>query len=1029
DFIKSIYIKNFNIKKSNFNFKIYQNDSVYNNYSGKVIFDLRSFNLNKYQNQNQNKLFYADGFKLQLFDYSQDLKDRTHSINLDNITISSFDSLLYISKLSVQPRNDLKTYSDLEKKHINKIYSFSIQNSKIEGVDINKAYFDSILDIKSISINNPKFIFSNYTDIYELADTNSIIEEKTNNLDSDFADLDLIEKILEPDSTKHNKSLKDLLSSYYSIINIRNLNLQKGDFKYLEIDSNINIDVMMSGKLSVRLNEFRFDTKKSELKNKFSYSDNIQFAIDDFQMKFFDKNYQLKVKRAIFSSKDSIFNATIVRVFPTNKLLNSNNKKNTYTIYTPNIITKGTNSGEFIDNNILDFGNVLIKSPVIALSQKEIDEKTFSETDKNKKHRFPFQKIWFNKIEIDSGIFGLMNTNKFDINNLSIKTKFSANLFEIEIDSNKINNPKNIFKNLNAIATIYDLHYQMPDSIHFTDIKKIEINILQSKIYGDSLHYYNINANQIFRDFNKNEIDNLVIPKFYLNGFKFDNFFINKDLNLDTLLIIKPEIEIADFKTNGNNEKKLSQLNLYKKIYPKLKSINISEIEIDSAKLKLTANNKKRPFGNSFNNLFGNISNLIIDSVNQTRKNKILNSDDIKLKMKDYELNLSDSLYNFRFKEIGISTALHRLYIDLITINPNIERDKFADKNKKEFTLNYFFGKKIIAQNVDFVNLIDNKKIIIENINLLDFNLHTYKNKKFPLDSIKKIALPLDYIKKYDNYVLIDTISIKNSYIGYEILGKDANETGVIDLIDLEGRITNITNDKEKIKNQESTKLNLSAYLMNEGLLSASFDFPLNSKYGEYNFAGTLDSMSALPFNPLLENLLFVSLKEGYIDSAEFYVNVNEDYAEGNMKLAYSDLKVNLISKKKTDSLLVEKRGFATMVANSIIKGSNPKTKNSRLKENRIYYERNIYKPVFHYWTQSLLTGIKATLGFKSKEFKDRLKFEKISSRFNEKLRLKNKRKYNKTDKKKSKNTLKEAKHQKRIRKKEEKKKKKKTLG
>ena len=1012
-FVKSIFITNFNIQKSKFKLKILKNDSVFQNYSGKVIFNLHSFNLNKYKSKNKQKLFFADGFKLQLFDYEQDLGDYIHKLKLKDVTISSFDSLLHISKLSVAPKANLKTYKDFEKNYTNKIYNFTVRNSRITGIDINKAAYDSVLNIKKISINNPKLIYSNYIHIKNLPD--SLLAENFSLQDSSINENNYGQK---PENIKFKSKLINLLSKRYSTINIKTFNLRKGNINFLEIDSNFTIDLMMSGKFSARLKDFKFNTNHFLLKDKFSYSDNIQFAVDDFQSLVSDKNYQLKINRLVFSSKDSVFIAKVITLFPRNKIYNNNNNNlnNVFTIYSPSISTKSTNIGEFINFNILDFGKLTIESPAIAIFRKKPTNKNLKPPNKKTKSSFPFKNIKFEKIQLKNGVFGILK-NKNDFNKLAINTKFNFQINNFEIDSIKLQNPKLIFDNLDAIAQLKELHYQMPDSIHYLDAKKINFYTLDAKINGDSLVYYNINANNIFRDLNKNHIDKIYIPKFYLRNLNFADLFISKSISLDSLQIKKPTIEITDYKQSSSNIK-LSQLNLYKKIYPKLKAVNISEIKIDSASIKLSANNKKRKFGNVFKNLFLNISNLIIDSVHQKRKNKILNADDISFKIKDYNINLADSLYNLRIEEFGISTGLHQLYVNLITLNPNIERDIFEEKIKKEFTLNYLFGEKIVANKFNFKQLFDEKKIIIENVNLYNFNLHAYKSKKHPLDSTPKIALPLDYITKVKNYISIDTINIKNSNIKFEMLEKDAIKSGIIDLTDLEGVLTNLTNDKKKIENAEATKLSISAYIANKGLMSTSFNFPLNSKYGEYNYAGTIDSMNLQYVNPFIKNVLFTTIKEGQLNSVEFNIDANKDYALGKIKLAYNNLKISIISKKKTDSLIVNKRGLVSLLANSIIKSSNPKFRRGRIKEKRIYYERNIYKPVFHYWTQSLLAGAKNTLGFKSKELKERLKLEKISSRFNEKLRKKNKRKYKKTDRHKKKNTLKDAKQQEKERKK-----------
>ena len=130
-------------------------------------------------------------------------------------------------------------------------------------------------------------------------------------------------------------------------------------------------------------------------------------------------------------------------------------------------------------------------------------------------------------------------------------------------------------------------------------------------------------------------------------------------------------------------------------------------------------------------------------------------------------------------------------------------------------------------------------------------------------------------------------------------------------------------------------------------------------------------------------------------------------------------MKIDLLNKKKTDSLQVEKRGLFSMVANSIIENSNPKRKGGFVREGRVYFERNIYKSVFNFWTLSVLSGIKSTLGFKSKQLKERLKLEKITEKFVQRSSKIKAKKYRKKEKILNKQIEKEIKQEQRHRKKE----------
>jgi hypothetical protein len=259
---------------------------------------------------------------------------------------------------------------------------------------------------------------------------------------------------------------------------------------------------------------------------------------------------------------------------------------------------------------------------------------------------------------------------------------------------------------------------------------------------------------------------------------------------------------------------------------------------------------------------------------------------------------------------------------------------------------------------------------------------HSYRNIQYPLDSIARPASLLSYIFNYKNDIKIDTLKILNAYVGHDILGPNAKENGIIDFTRIDGQIFNLTNMKQEILKNKSTNIFATGYLMDKSLITASFSFDLDSEDGDYMYEGILDTFDLKEINPLLENLYFVSVMDGLVKSISFKIEANNDYSTGNMRMIYDNLKIDLLSKKKTDSLQVEKRGMYTLVANSVIKNSNPRVKGGFAKDGRIYADRNSYKSVFNFWTISIVSGMKSTLGFKSKQLKERLKMERIKKKF-----------------------------------------------
>jgi len=1009
-FLKQLNISNFVLNQSDFKIVNYENDSTPIVYQGKASFDLKNFSIsNLILSNDNNRLFYSQDFNLKLYNYSQDLKDQIHVMQSQSLEVSSLDSIIELTGFSVKPKKEISNTKIFHSK--NKVYEFSLIQAFVKKIDINKAYSDSIIEASSISIFGPSINVDNYTkpliDKLNSTDSTSNAPYKTSQGSR--------KKILKNDETIH-----DFLANYIKKMNVQALTIEKADVNMSDIDSMGNRDLIMSGKVSAKLTNFHFDTQNEIENEQSSYSDNISFRLTDYFSKFANKKYQLKIKQASFSSRDSVFLASLVRIFPAEENDKSQQSNKTWTFYAPEIRTKQTRIEKIFDYNILDMGSLNIDNPAIVLyNNNQRITSSIKNSDDSIKKGIGFKKIKFDNIIIKNGVFGILK-QELDSEKLKLNTKIDIHLQNIEFDSSVFINPSAFFANLNAQVNLSEIHYQLPDSLKFIDVKGIELNTSKQLINVDSLKYTN---NAGFSNIKgKTVLKEIYIPESSFSDFRLDKMIINKELHSSKMCLSQPFVNIyALNKSNNDRQFKFGDLNLYEKIKKNLNAIYLKEINLDSASVSISKPGPLKIETNVFNEIYANISNFLVDSLNQN-STRIFNSDDISGGIKNYGLDFSDSLYHLHIKDMGFSTKANSFFAKSITMNPNFERDEYAKKRQKETNLSYVKSKGLTANGINFIDLIDKKQLKATNIDFFDIQFQSYKNKQYPSDSVIKVSLPLEYLFRSKNFIKIDTINIHDSYLGYEMLGANALEPGIMDFTRINAVIINLTNDIKSIANNEVTVMKASGYLLDKSLLNASLHFPLDSKYGEYVYGGSLDSIDMDELNPLLENLYFVSIKDGRVNNINFTITANEDYAVGKLRMDYKDLKIELISKKKSDSLVVENRGLFSMVANSIVRDSNPKRKFGTFKEGRIYFERNIYKPVFNYWSLAPLSGVKSTLGFKSKQFKERLKIEKGSKKFEKKYERKADRIDKKTRKNFEKQIQKELKDEDRNRKKEQKK-------
>ncbi len=975
-FLKRLSINKIQLKNSDFNIVTYQNDSILGSYSGKVNFDLRYLNFFNGQNSFE-KMFSLYAYKILLNNYKQQMTDRVHIIDAQSIYISNADSLIQINDLEIHPR--IRVYKELKNFGKADIIDLSIKKTSINGIDIQGFLLQKNLSIEQININQPLFKILHFKDIVE----NSL--DNLSKLSIDTQSTRAGDSIIVP------KTFNVLLSKYFKNLSVKNLNINKGIFLFSKSDSLNNEKINTRGRLSLKLDNLNYNYFADSLNYGKVTSRNLNIHITDFYRHLIQQPYLIKAKNIEFSQKDSLFSAEIVRWFPDKHSADSLFGKNIITAYSPEISFSGIDLNKFSNTNILNLGLLRIKDPSISvIKNKDYRKKTQIVNSKN--NTFALEKIITDSIIISGGSFGVL-INKNKIEEKLLNTDFNINFSKVQIDTSFLKEPRKQLKNVAAIIHLKNFKYQSPDKKLNFDFNHFYLNSAKKIVLFDNLLYYTNKTNN-----KENLFESVFVPAMQMKNFSYGDLLLNQ-LVADSLQIIEPYFVLI----NKEKKKKINpfEINLYEKTKKVFKKIDLSYIDIINAALKIkNKGNISKPITN-YANIYGSISNLFIDSLHTNDKNKFFNTSDISFLMKNYSTTINKGFYQVDIGEMGFSTGQQKIFAKAVVMNPVSSREELAKKAKTEVKLLYIDAPEININKPDFKSFITDKKIIAQSIDFIDLKLHSYKNKHFPLDSSIKSALPFEDLKQMKTYIKIDTLNVRDFYVGIELLGENSTHSSYLDITDINGSITNITNDKNLIDSGLVSKMIAHGKFMDEGILTASFRFPLNSETGEYYYGGKLTRMKMELFNPLLENLYFVSIRDGVIDSLKFNISANDDYAVGNMKFVYHNLKFDIHNKKKTDSLIVNKRGFVSMLANSIVKNDNPKHKKGRIKPARIYYERDIYRSVFHYWAITALSGIKTTMGFKSKELKERLKWEKIYER-NKRVFAKKEKKISRKEKRKN---------------------------
>jgi hypothetical protein len=319
----------------------------------------------------------------------------------------------------------------------------------------------------------------------------------------------------------------------------------------------------------------------------------------------------------------------------------------------------------------------------------------------------------------------------------------------------------------------------------------IEINQL-SFHPSDSLTstFVQTNSNKQFYSFSS--------PNVQINGIKLFQLILKKKLELGEILISQPELVIHG-KQNGPDDQKNNLITLVQELKPlvtkSFKSIKIDKIELSNASFdfyKLLGDTRK--LANAENITFG-ILNFYTDSLLLPNPNRLFDTEDIYLRMQNYQNKLADSIHSLSAEFVTYSlkhSQIEAKNVELKPINQRITEKaryqilvpnaKITSTHIKDFYRNnsipidslilkdakisYWPGEKLVnvkMETVDQFNLYDLIKNELSNISIQNFKLQNAELKLFKSQTdltnqqeLKKINIKLEDF-------LLDSLSLQDT--------------------------------------------------------------------------------------------------------------------------------------------------------------------------------------------------------------------------------------------------------------------------
>jgi hypothetical protein len=297
-------------------------------------------------------------------------------------------------------------------------------------------------------------------------------------------------------------------------------------------------------------------------------------------------------------------------------------------------------------------------------------------------------------------------------------------------------------------------------------------------------------------------------------------------------------------------------------------------------------------------------------------------------------------------------------------IQPLLGEDAFVRSLPAQDDRFDFSFRGIIIRKLDFYKALE-EDIVADSILIESSTFKIYRDLNIPRDKKNRVGTyPSQILMKLPVPFEVKRLVLQNSFVEYKERSLLTKNTGKVQFYSVYATISNLTNKKQRIAEDNTMNININTRFLNKAPFSVSWIFYLGNPNGRFDVKGTLGSINAKDVNPLTEPLGPARMEDGVVKGLNFDFAGNDYSINGNVKLLYDDLKLALLEKDK-GSKEWDKKTLSSFAANLFIKNSNPRDEDEAPLVKNITLERNTNHSIFYLIWKAIFKGVKETMGIK----------------------------------------------------------------
>ena len=502
------------------------------------------------------------------------------------------------------------------------------------------------------------------------------------------------------------------------------------------------------------------------------------------------------------------------------------------------------------------------------------------------------------------------------------------------------------------------------DSLYNIDFSDAELHVLRGQLV-----IYNITLKPDTAVYNRRKLQHLApnnlvtlhVKRLIIEHIHPFSLYFKHKLDIGQIIISEPDLNVSYQLNHTRDTVVKDNRTAWQKISKSLHSVHIGAIFFNDVKLKYEDYSGNKVAISQLKEMNLSASDLLIDSVTQFDKSRLLYCKEIVAELNNYTGKTANGLYSYKVNHVKLSTLTSQLNIEGFSLSP-IKTEEFF--NKTNLDRYHILIDSMQLNHFDYLSYHKYRMVHTNNMIIKkgEFILVANPNRTQDKTANKITGFPTIALSKLTTDLEIDTILMSRFKVSYSELNKKSHQMGTITFDNTKARILNVTNDKTALLKNNISTVQLSSYFMGRGKLNVAFTFDLTNKDAAYSYKGNLGQMDMVTINPATMPLSMVKITSGTLKDLNFDIHANSRVSKGKVNLLYNDLKIKLLKPDTTygySSKVIE-----TLYANIfVIKHDNPDKPGEIPRSAVVTYVRPIYSTFFNSIWKTLLTGIKPAVG------------------------------------------------------------------